>query len=93
MSGATLFTDHFGPLTADVCGSIQRIADLLASSELETIRITDLEAAAIRVALDKVDGNRTHAAKLLGISVRTLQRKLKTGAVSERNEPEPAMST
>lgn len=36
-----------------------------------------LEAKAIRVALAFSDGNRTHAAELLGLSRRTLQRKLK----------------
>jgi DNA-binding NtrC family response regulator len=36
-----------------------------------------LEAKAIRVALACADGNRTHAAELLGLSRRTLQRKLK----------------
>ncbi|MDX1680539.1 MAG: sigma-54 dependent transcriptional regulator [Akkermansiaceae bacterium] len=37
----------------------------------------ELETRAIRAALAASDGNRTHAADLLGISRRTLQRKLK----------------
>jgi two-component system response regulator AtoC len=36
-----------------------------------------LETNAIRAALDTARGNRTHAAELLGVSRRTLQRKLK----------------
>jgi hypothetical protein len=36
-----------------------------------------LERAAVEQALAQHHGNRTHAAKTLGISVRTLQRKLK----------------
>ena len=36
-----------------------------------------LEANAIRAAISKSNGNRTHAAELLGVSRRTLQRKLK----------------
>jgi transcriptional regulator with PAS, ATPase and Fis domain len=36
-----------------------------------------LEANTIRAALALSDGNRTHAAELLGVSRRTLQRKLK----------------
>jgi Bacterial regulatory protein, Fis family len=39
--------------------------------------LEDLERAAVEQALRVHRGNRTHAAKTLGISVRTLQRKLK----------------
>ena len=39
--------------------------------------LEDLERAAVEQALTQHHGNRTHAAKTLGISVRTLQRKLK----------------
>ncbi len=39
--------------------------------------LEDLERAAVEKALEQHRGNRTHAAKTLGISVRTLQRKLK----------------
>jgi hypothetical protein len=39
--------------------------------------LEDLERAAVEQALQEHHGNRTHAAKSLGISVRTLQRKLK----------------
>jgi DNA-binding NtrC family response regulator len=39
--------------------------------------LEDLERAAVEQALVEHQGNRTHAAKTLGISVRTLQRKLK----------------
>lgn len=37
----------------------------------------ELEREAVEQALERFDGNRTHAARSLGISVRTLQRKLK----------------
>jgi len=39
--------------------------------------LEDLERAAVEQALLQHQGNRTHAARTLGISVRTLQRKLK----------------
>jgi DNA-binding NtrC family response regulator len=39
--------------------------------------LEELERAAVERALEEHHGNRTHAAKTLGISVRTLQRKLK----------------
>jgi DNA-binding NtrC family response regulator len=40
--------------------------------------LEDLQRAAVEQALAQHHGNRTHAAKTLGISVRTLQRKLKS---------------
>ena len=38
--------------------------------------LSDIEKEMVQKALDKTGGNRTHAAKLLGISVRTLRNKL-----------------
>jgi transcriptional regulator with PAS, ATPase and Fis domain len=43
----------------------------------ENYTLEDLTRAAIRQALDRCGGNRTHAARRLGISIRTLQRWLK----------------
>jgi DNA-binding NtrC family response regulator len=43
--------------------------------------LEDLERAAVEQALMQHHGNRTHAAKTLGISVRTLQRKLKAWGI------------
>jgi DNA-binding NtrC family response regulator len=43
----------------------------------EGTSLEDLERAAVQQALEQHSGNRTHAARELGISVRTLQRKLK----------------
>ncbi len=37
----------------------------------------EIERHAILDALEKTDGNRTRAAEILGIGLRTLQRKLK----------------
>jgi DNA-binding NtrC family response regulator len=50
--------------------------DIPAGTSLEV-----LERAAVERALEQHSGNRTHAAKTLGISVRTLQRKLKAWRV------------
>ncbi len=47
------------------------------NSNQGTFNLHDLEKEAILSALKKSFGNRTHAAHTLGISVRTLQRKLK----------------
>jgi DNA-binding NtrC family response regulator len=43
------------------------------------ITLKEAEAEVIRAALLKTQGNRTRAARLLGIGLRTLQRKLKEG--------------
>jgi transcriptional regulator with PAS, ATPase and Fis domain len=83
MTGSVIFTGHAGPLTADECSSIQRIADALTGLGMESVRLSDLEYAAIHVALTKTAQNRTHAARLLGISVRTLQRKLRANAIAD----------
>jgi DNA-binding NtrC family response regulator len=48
-----------------------------SAAELPDLTIDELERLAIFRSLEKCDGNRTHAAVKLGISVRTLQRKLK----------------
>ncbi len=41
-----------------------------------TLSLKEMEKTAIFRALDKTNGNRTHAAEILGISVRTLRNKL-----------------
>lgn len=59
--------------------------DIPAGTSLE-----DLERVAVERALELHRGNRTHAARTLGISVRTLQRKLKAWRVpvfSLQNHP------
>jgi DNA-binding NtrC family response regulator len=49
--------------------------------------IQDLERHAVKQALQRYKGNRTRAAHSLGISVRTLQRKLKTWQKTEGDTP------
>jgi DNA-binding NtrC family response regulator len=43
---------------------------------LPTVPLREMERKAIFHALDQTKGNRTHAAELLGISVRTLRNKM-----------------
>ena len=83
MDSVYLLSGHAGPLTDEEAGSIQRIADALAGSGLHTVRLGELAQAAIQLALDNARGNRTKAARSLGISVRTLQRKLKAAAMQD----------
>jgi DNA-binding NtrC family response regulator len=52
-------------------------APVAASSQpQEILSLAELEKRHILAAMEKTNGNRTHAAKLLGISVRTLRNKL-----------------
>jgi len=44
--------------------------------EVSTLCLKDMEERLISKALEKTQGNRTHAAKMLGISIRTLRNKL-----------------
>jgi transcriptional regulator with PAS, ATPase and Fis domain len=68
-------------LPADLQSSLQATrnpSDVETSGDLEA-----LERRAIIEALERSLGNRTHAASTLGISVRTLQRKLKAWGLVE----------
>jgi DNA-binding NtrC family response regulator len=59
--------------------------------ELPTgLTMDELEKLAIIKALDACDGNRTHAAQRLNISVRTLQRKLQQYEMEKPGSPEIA---
>jgi DNA-binding NtrC family response regulator len=53
------------------------------------LTMEELEKLAITKALDSCAGNRTHAANRLGISVRTLQRKLRQYELEKRVKPFP----
>ncbi len=49
---------------------------LTAAIAKHGLRLDQLEKEAIRLALEKTNGNRSQASEILGISVRTLQRKI-----------------
>jgi DNA-binding NtrC family response regulator len=61
----------------------------------ELLSLAELEKRHIFAAMEKTDGNRTHAARLLGISVRTLRNKLNEYGVpakySEAAEEQPEL--
>ena len=61
-------------LTAFLSGNTTVDADQPAPSD---VSLSELEKAAVIGALQRAMGNKTHAAQKLGISVRTLQRKMK----------------
>jgi transcriptional regulator with PAS, ATPase and Fis domain len=72
-------------LTVDHLPDIVRDAPTVASGEVEIpsdLTLEELEKAAILQSLERSNGNRTHAAQVLDISVRTLQRKLKRWGIA-----------
>ena len=50
------------------------------------LTMEEIERRAILAALDKTGGNRTQAAEMLGIGLRTLQRKLKEYRLAGKGE-------
>ncbi len=73
----------------DLPERIAEVAPQVASAkEIPTgMTMEELERLAIMRALDQYGGNRTHAANRLGISVRTLQRKLRQYELERRVKP------
>jgi DNA-binding NtrC family response regulator len=87
---AVILSDADSPVEADALGlngatavpAVKRAAarkSAQAASEVQPLR--ELEKQAILRALEHTGGNRTKAAELLGISIRTLRNKLKEYAV------------
>ena len=52
--------------------------DPMNKEEQRQADLDEMEAEMIRRTLEHTGGNRTHAAELLGIGVRTLQRKMRS---------------
>ncbi len=72
---ALLFDDQLVDLDSMPMGAAEPPPGLVsADGQVPTLR--DAERSLIMRALDDTEGNRTHAAKMLGISVRTLRNKL-----------------
>ncbi len=71
----------------DAANALSLLDESLASMTLE-----DIEKRAIDATLARCGGRRTRAAKMLGISVRTLQRKLGNKFGPEEDEESPALS-
>ena len=64
-------------LPSDIYTPQREISDDIDLSIFEGLSLHTVEKLIIDHTLNRVNGNRTHAAKRLGISLRTLQRKLK----------------
>ncbi|HQU46516.1 MAG TPA: sigma-54 dependent transcriptional regulator [Pirellulales bacterium] len=85
-NGGTL---SLGDLPAYLSGNSSLLAKTADRGGANNLR--DMERTAILSVLERCGGNRTHAAEALGISVRTLQRKLKVwGLNASQPDPEAA---
>jgi len=74
---------------AESSDSIETLADMPQGL---TLHLPSLERMAIIEALRRVHGNRTHAARLLGISLRTLRNKLRGLREADLEVPPPNMA-
>jgi transcriptional regulator with PAS, ATPase and Fis domain len=63
--------------------------DLPSGTSAEIVPLAEMEKRQILFALDACRGNRTHAAKKLGISIRTLRNKLHEYGVTPREDEAP----
>ncbi len=61
---------------AMLSGEEASVSEIDSSQSGSVLNIAELEKQAIKAALEKTAGNRTKAAELLGISIRTLRNKL-----------------
>jgi DNA-binding NtrC family response regulator len=83
LAGGEKLTMEDLPSTLDSVGNGNSDMDIPIGTTLE-----ELEHAAVEQALADCGGNRTRAARSLGISVRTLQRKLKAWGVGSEERVE-----
>jgi two-component system response regulator FlrC len=67
----------FADREIDVASLLQSRPLGAAPPEIETLDLRTLERATVERALERFAGNRTHAARALGISVRTLRNKIR----------------
>jgi two-component system response regulator FlrC len=88
--GPVLLAAHLGA-AAGATGTPLCVPEAVAPSApgpftLGSLRLEELERLAIGEALRRVGGNRTHAARLLGISLRTLRNKLRAYRESQTSD-------
>ncbi|MEW6158844.1 MAG: sigma-54 dependent transcriptional regulator, partial [Verrucomicrobiota bacterium] len=74
------------PVSAPVTNPVGSPATPAETTD-EVLPLAELEKRQILLALDRCKGNRTHAARKLGISIRTLRNKLHEYGVSSKEEP------
>lgn len=79
-------------LQAGAQGSLQDQAALTPDAVIPLLigsTVTEVEQELVLQTLARCDGNRTRAARLLGVSVRTLRNKIRQYAASGLDVPDP----
>jgi len=66
------------PIVDKPAGALEMI-----TQDASILSLCEMERKLILTTLDRMKGNRTHAAKLLGISLRTLRNKLREYRLEE----------
>jgi transcriptional regulator with PAS, ATPase and Fis domain len=92
--GEDLQPEHLGFVPSGAAGGVSAAAAAVGVGGDEIIPLGELEKRQILHAVEKCGGNRTQAAKKLGISIRTLRNKLHeygVGAKEEAGEEEEAV--
>jgi transcriptional regulator with PAS, ATPase and Fis domain len=91
--GEDLQPEHLGMVPASAIAGSNAAAAAIGVGGVEIIPLAELEKRQILHSVEKCGGNRTQAAKKLGISIRTLRNKLHeygVGAKEEAGEEEEA---
>ena len=83
--GADCFPAPEIPLSGSRALSPHEIVPMLIGSTVEAI-----ERELVLQTLARFDGNRTHAARVLGLSVRTMRNKIRQYATDGRDIPAPS---
>jgi DNA-binding NtrC family response regulator len=84
--GENLAAEHLGLAAMASSSPAGNASSSAGSASSEFSSLADLEKKHILSAVERCEGNRTHAARLLGISVRTLRNKLHDYGMNSRDE-------
>jgi len=85
--GEDLQPEHLGFVPTSAVAGANAAAAAIGVGGAEIIPLAELEKRQILHAVEKCGGNRTQAAKKLGISIRTLRNKLHEYGVGAKEEP------
>lgn len=88
-TAVTPLSDRTGmsAIAAPVHGDVMEIVDAEEVQDIDSLNLSDLGKAVVQRALARHNGNRREAAQELGISDRTLYRKIKQYGLNEKKYP------